>query len=548
MKHLKTSLAFSLLLSLVAQAETLPNAGSLSREVEEKPTFQPQQAVKKEEKIATVSNEQDGISIAVRRIEIIGNTAIATENLTAYTQVVENQTITLGQLREVAAKITEHYQTEGYPLAEAVLPPQKIIDGVVTIRVSEGVVSGAKVKNSSRLKDQVVQNYVAQAFHAGQPLRNQTSERALLLIRDLAGINEVNYSLSEGEKAGETLLVANLADAPLFNGSLSAENYGGKSTGEYRTRANLYLNSLFGYGERISLQGMSSFKGVNNGRVGLEAPLGYQGLQLHSSFSHTHYELGGAFKALNASGTANTFDYGLRYPLIRSNDKNLWLAVGGDNRQLVDKVKSTQTETRKRIHSGNISLSGSIQDSLGFGGFTQFSLQNTLGHLRILTADVRTFDAISAKTAGGYYKLNASLNRIQYITPKWSLYAGLNLQWANKNLDSGEQLSLGGVDAVSAYHSNDISVDSGIIGQLELRYALNPYLTLSGFYDVAKGKPRAKPYLNEKNSVNLHGGGVGLYANYKGFNLQTKVAWRGSETKSGNNRNPQVWLKVGYSF
>lgn len=538
-----------LLITLISSAHaTLPNAASISREAEEKQKEIPKQAVVSQAKATEVADPTDNIELELKQVKIEGVQSLNVAEMQPLVADLEEKTVTLGAVRAAAAQITERYQQAGFPLARAVIPPQKIIDGVLKIQVIEGQIAGATADNHSRLSPKFVEGYLNNAYEAGKPLQRQQSERALLLMRDLAGVGEVNYRLSEGKNAGETLLLAELQSAPLASGNVSVENYGSKSTGEYRTRANLYLNSLFGRGERISLQAMSSFKGVNNGRLGLELPLGYQGLQFNTSFSHTNYELGGAFKALDASGTANTLDYGLRYPLIRSNEKNLWLAVGGEHRHLTDKVKSTNTQTRKRINSGNISLNGSLQDNLGFGGFTQFSLQNTLGNLRILSADARALDAASAKTAGGYYKLNANLSRTQYFNQKLSLYAGLNAQWANKNLDSGEQLSLGGVDAVAAYHSNDVSVDRGVVGQLELRYMVNTYLTVSSFYEAAKGKPRVKPYLAEKNNVSLHGGGVGLYVNYKNLSVQTKVAWRSGEQTFNHDRKPRMWLKLTYSF
>lgn len=90
-------------------------------------------------------------------------------------------------------------------------------------------------------------------------------------------------------------------------------NHGSESTGEKRVRANVYLQSPFGRGETISLQGMSSLRGLDYGRVGLELPLGYNGLSFNSSFSRTCYELGGNFANLNADGSSDTVDFGVRY-------------------------------------------------------------------------------------------------------------------------------------------------------------------------------------------------------------------------------------------
>lgn len=525
---------------LLAQSQ---DAGSLAREAE-------QQAVQVSQKIAEIPplaesrDESDPTPLAVKQIQFEGNQLFDQTALSAVAaQVGEIQTF--GQLRAAMNRVTEFYQAQGYPLVLLSLPPQKVPDGVVRVQVLESRVSELAVENQSRLRDAVVQAYL-QAIPKNQPLYQPHSERALLLMKDLAGTDYIGYRLAKGEQVGESVLGVELQPAKAVSGNLMTDNHGSKSTGEWRTRASVNLNSLFGRGERIALQAMSSFKGLNYGRVGLEMPLGYNGLSFSSNYSHTRYELGGAFRHLNAEGTSDGIDLGLRYPLIRSNSKNLWLSVGTEHRKLKDEVNSTQTDTRKRLVSGNFSLNGNWDNA---SGSTQFGLTSTFGRLAIQSGDAREIDARSARTQGSYYKLNLNASRTQFLSERWTATVGMNAQWANKNLDSAEQLSLGGADAVAAYHSGDLSVDRGAIGQLELRYALNNVVSFSGFYDVGVGKVRAKPFVNEKNHFILHGGGVGLNAYYKGFFLQSKVAYHANNALEGKKlRQPRMWLKVGYSF
>lgn len=277
-------------------------------------------------------------------------------------------------------------------------------------------------------------------------------------------------------------------------------------------------------------------------------PVGADGLMFSGSLGHTRYDLGGAFKDLNATGTANTVDIGARYPLIRSNRNNLWLSASGEYRDLQDKIGSTDTVTDKSIKTLHLGANGYHQDDWLMGGYTQWRVDNTFGRLTIDSADARAIDSLSAKTEGAYYKIAANISRTQYFSPQFSATLSLNGQWANKNLDPAEQMSLGGNDAVAAYHSNDVSADIALQGGLELRYALTPYVSLSGFYDAGRAKLRAKPFVSGDNTVNLHGGGIGLYSQYKDFYLQGKIAWRASNQQFSNDRNPRAWLKMGYNF
>lgn len=545
---MKKTLLFTLItasLGITAHAQTLPNAGSITRDITSDitPTAPPATV----QQSTPASDKDDSTPIMVSKVNIEGATLLSAEQLASVIKSVEGTEQTLASLHQLAGQIQRLYERSGYPLAQAVLPAQRIDQGIVTIRVLENQLNEVKADNSSRLSDKTVNGYLTSNLNADKIVRQGETERALLLMRDLAGTSQVSYRL-ENVAQGETNLVAMLGDAKLIDGFVMLDNYGSKSTGEWRTRAGLNLNSPFGRGERLSLQAMSSFKGVDYARIGADIPMGYQGLMLNMSAGHTRYDLGGDFKDLNATGTADTVELGLRYPMVRRNDSSLWVSLGGEYRDLQDKIGATNTVTDKSLRALQLGLNGSHQHSIGAGAYTQWSFTNTFGNLDIKTADARSMDSLSAKTAGNYHKISGSLAHTQYFNPKWSMVGSVSGQWANKNLDSAEQLSLGGADSVTAYHSNNVSADLGVIGQLEARYAVSPAITLGAFYDAGRAKLRAEPFTDARNFINLHGGGIGLYTQYKGIALQSKVAWQGSDETFSNNKDPRWWLKASYSF
>ena len=541
-QFLLTTLTVNMALALSVHAQT-PDAGTLSRQAEQGTLVQPQT-------LALPVPEQKAIStdttpITVNRVVLKGNTLLTNSQLQPILTSLDGKTATFGELQLLARQVADVYHQAGYPLANVVIPPQKLADGVVTLQVIEGVIDHVSISNQSRLKDSTAQKYLA-VIQTGEPLNQKHTERPLLLLKDLAGTQQVAYRLA-GSEAG-TELAVDLGKAPAVEGFVQVDNYGSKSTGKVRTRAGMTLNSPFGRGERLSVQGMTSLKGVNYAKASVDVPVGYDGLSTSLGVGHTRYDLGGAFKDLDATGTATTFDVGVRYPVIRSNSSNLWVNVGGEYRDLQDKVGATNTTTDKAIKSAQLGISGHHQDQVLQGGYTQWGITSTLGSLNIDSADARAIDAVSAKTQGTYYKVTGNLGRTQYITPKFSLTANLSGQWANKNLDSAEQLSLGGADAVAAYHANDVSADIGVIGQIEARYAAASGVSASVFYDAGRAKLRAKPYLTQDNFVNLHGGGFALSGQYKNVSLQTKLAWHHDDKKFSQDKNPRAWVKVGYQF
>ena len=541
-KSLLSTLIITVLGTNFAHAETL-DAGSISRQAEQDIPIQPQTV--NLQKLEQTAVSTDNTPIEVKHIQLNGRALLSLEEIQPVLNEYIGTTTTFGGLQQLAQKVAHVYHKAGYPLAQAVIPPQRIENGVIVLQVIEGKIASVNVQNQSRLSDKVAENYLTRAIQPNAPLKQADSERALLLIKGLAGTKEAHYRLSDKGQGAE--LVANLGKAPLVDGFVMLDNYGSRSTGKTRTRAGLNINSPFGRGERFSTQAMSSFKGVNYARLSMDTPIGYHGLSTSLGVGHTRYDLGGAFKDLDATGNATTVDWSMRYPLLLSNQRNVSLFGGVEYRKLKDEIGVTDTVTRKKLHSVNVGVNGWSRYG---SGVTQFNLINTLGRLDIKSADALAIDKISAKTDGGYYKLNASLSHTQYLTPKFSMRVGVNGQWANKNLDSAEQLSLGGADAVVAYHSNDVSADQGLIGQLELAYAVSPYVSVLAFYDYGQAKLRRNPYIDwARNSVHLHGGGVGLNAQYKGFFAETKLAFAGKNGDLADIRkSKQWWVKAGYQF
>ena len=73
------------------------------------------------------------------------------------------------------------------------------------------------------------------------------------------------------------------------------------------------------------------------------------------------------------------------------------------------------------------------------------------------------------RTNGLFYKANFSLNYSSVFAETWQ--AGLNLrgQFANKNLDSSQEFSLGGAQAIRSFPTSEASGDEGAVLKLEIK-------------------------------------------------------------------------------
>jgi hemolysin activation/secretion protein len=66
-------------------------------------------------------------------------------------------------------------------------------------------------------------------------------------------------------------------------------------------------------------------------------------------------------------------------------------------------------------------------------------------------------------------------------------------QWASRNLESYNQITLGGVNGVRAYTSADGVGGHVALASLELTQALSPVLSVTAFFDGGQVRVQAKP-------------------------------------------------------
>ncbi len=70
-----------------------------------------------------------GAPFPVKTIQITGNTQFNSAELHPLVAAGEGKSLTLSQLRELAARISDYYHAHGFPLAQAIIPAQTIQDG-----------------------------------------------------------------------------------------------------------------------------------------------------------------------------------------------------------------------------------------------------------------------------------------------------------------------------------------------------------------------------------------------------------------------------------
>ena len=568
---LSIGLIFSLGINPVFAQATPPSAGSLSTTPvtppaapARSPTFEFQQIVRP----ALVA--PGGVKVKALSFRVSGNTVFSNATLTALLGNLVGKDLDLSGLDQAAGIISQYYRERGYFVARAYLPAQDISSGNLEIAVIEGRLGAIKFNRGgdTRITDARAESLLAAAAPLGAPIREQNIERGLMLLNDLPGV-EVKSTLVPGATPGTSDLVIETTEGRLVTGSVDADNFGNKYTGALRFGATVNLNNPLGIGDQLIVRGLTSGSGLKYGRLAYSAPVGNMGTRLGAAVTMMDYKLGKDFAVLNASGQSSVVSLYAVQPFIRSRNNNLYGTLTYDNKRLSDD-KLGINQTNKKIGVLAFGVSGDLRDSLGGGGLSAGSLTFTRGSLNVGgNLNYAANDALTARTAGSYSKINVSASRLQRIDDAWSFYTGVSGQSASKNLDSSEKFVLGGL-GVRAYPQGEAAGDSGMLVNLEVRYTVPGFnfgqMQVLGFIDTGSITLHKTPYAGSQpvqfpgfpNSYSLSGAGIGLNIFKDGdYSLRTSVAWKvGSNPgrdvlgrdSDGETNNMRFWVQLNKQF
>ena len=460
-----------------------------------------------------------GPKVLVQSLHVSGETLFPEAELIAVAGFRPGSQLDLRDLREMAARISDFYNRRGYFVAQAYLPAQDIEAGAVTIVVIEGHYGKVGLNNHTNLSDHLAHSILG-GLDSGDVVAGGPLERRLLILSDIPGVL-VKSTLSPGAEVGTSDLTVDLTPGPRFSGDIDADNGGDPNTGAWRLGGTLNINDPTGHGDLITLRALSSFDGLDYGRAAYQFQV--QDATIGVSYAALDYRLHGDFSALRASGTAQVASAYASYPVVRSYDNNLVALTDFDYRTYRDKEDAIFLVTDKDEYALLVGISGDHHDTLGGGGWDQFSLGYTFGDLDIRTPAARIIDAATARAEGGYGKLSYSVSRLQTVWGPVSVYGLIRGQAASKNLDISEKMELGGAYAVRAYAEGAIYADDGYVATIEARFLLPPMpaplpgrVQLFGFIDTAQASANHSPWFPGPNRESVSGGGVGL--NWTAFN------------------------------
>lgn len=532
----------------------------------------------------------DGERILVSRFELKGvmdrpAMGIAQEEIQALVdakRLERPEGFTVGRLQEVATEVTRYYRGKGMILAQAFVPVQTVQDGVVVIEVLEGRLGRVLPEGNEMYKTETIERPFQGLVD--QPVTQAGIEAALLGLTDYPGL-VVFGVFQPGQQVGTADMVLKVQEERRFDASIRFDNHGLRETGRRRGRIDLAVNNVTGVADKLRGVFQHTDKPANSmfWEVGYERPIFRPGYSVHASYSRNDFDVGGEFERLDIVSDTQTGIVGLKRQIIRSRQRNLAGTLDLARRQAVTDIRDREV-TRDDLTVLSLALDYDSVDTR-FSGLNAASLVYSHGFNDVFgsmgDSDSAARKAVPPSRRGGsgrfaegsFDKIFGSYSRLQSLRPlaDWiwpafwdnkSVLLRAEGQWSDDLLVPLEQYAIGGPNHVRAYQPTEVLFDSAWFVSVE--YIMNApgfhdqpafqnrtwgeLLQLSLFYDASGGE-RNDPLVSDIDSEVYSGAGIGLSFNLpRKFSSRFSMAWPISPSESVNDRKPQFWFDLNYTF
>jgi len=444
-------------------------------------------------------------------------------------------------LLDIATTIENFYKQNNY-LARVTLAQQDVTEGVLTLDVTESILSKVKVEQPLETlpsTQALVLSLLQRHSPAGKQFNSEGLDRGLSLANELPGTS-VSGSLHEGEEAGETELILKMYKNQSRRMELIFDNQGSRSTGAQRAMGNYSSTNPRDRGDLFSLSSIVT-KGSEYLRGAYSLPSGLDGWRTGLNASVMDYKVVvGDPGVVGALGKAFSQGVDFIYPIERSPQASSTLTVSAETKQFKNIMATGNVLSEYQSEVVLAQLSGSENEFNKLSGLFNYNVSLSHGQIRLQEgSSYQATDSTGNRTEGIFNKLRMNVSYLEPLSNKTDVYLGFSDQFADKNLDSSEKFQLGGANGIRAYPTGEGSGSDGRMLNFELRHRLDNGVTVTGFYDWGHVDELHIANQNNptlKNSYDLKGFGVS--AGYTFSNgVAVKATWA---TREGNNPNPKI--------
>ncbi|MFA6350425.1 MAG: ShlB/FhaC/HecB family hemolysin secretion/activation protein [Candidatus Omnitrophota bacterium] len=495
--------------------------------------------------------------ITPKKIEVTGVSLIPMKDIEPIVKPLENKEITIQDLQKAADKITDIYRQRGYITSRAYLPPQKISEGLVEVRVLEGAMGDVEIRGNRYFRTNLLRNKIS--------LKKGEAFNYNKLRKDLIKINEApdrfcKTVLAPGKVPGTTDLTLEVKDNLPIHVGFDWDNFGSRYINKNRYSARFTHNNLLGFDDKLTFQYQLAEAGsyyLKNVRY--LAPVG-RGLEVGGYAYMSKVKLGKEYKETDVRGKSQLYGAFANRSLIDGENFDMNLNLGFDYKNVVN-YQSGAVTSHDRLRVAKAGFDMDLSDKLGRTILTyelDCGIPDIMGGLA-----AKDINASRTGAGGKFVKNGINLLRLHKMPFSSTLLWKNQIQISPYNLPSTEQIQLGGITNVRGYPSAEAVGDQGYTMTFEwscpvygipknfivpfTKTKMYDALRIVTFYDWGNVHLRTPATSEEKNKT-LRSIGCGMRFNLpKSLSMRVEVAWPLDNLPSDGNR-VRTWAQVTKDF
>lgn len=432
-----------------------------------------------------------GARFALQGIRFNASQFISRERLQELAKPYVGREIGFAELNELLREINVLYEAAGQLTARAIIPPQTLDEGVLSIVLVEAKVDEVRWQGGERqVDDAFYQERVV--VPVGQVLDSPALMAALQRFNATTPGPQLSASLAPGATFGTTRVDLQAFEPDPLQWSLFANNYGNESSGREQYGGSLTWFSPTGVADAFNTVLVAS-SGSQYASLRYSRPVNrYNGVVYVEGGANDMQVETGPFAALNIEGDSQTYGIGYDQPWWLDNH---WVLLGGLGVNQQQSETTIEGLTLSEVNTDEAFLKGQVEyrDGPWYGRYEQ--------RLRQASVD----NAVSGES--GNYQLT---NGMGYLSRDFArdlqLVTRLGWQFATdaERLPSSLLYQFGGVSSVRGYDPGVIAAPQGATLNLEGYWRYDEHWQPFVFFDYGRAMELGSA------DVDLQSAGVGV--------------------------------------
>lgn len=439
-------------------------------------------------------------------------------------------------IQEIAEAAGAVYRRSGMALYTVNAFDQDLSKGELRLTALEGHVAQVALQGDVRDRDLKLVTAYADALASERPLRRETLERHLSLIRDIPGLS-AEAELRPSATPDALILVLTLKQRR-SDLALSIDNRGSDILGRTQLQADLSLYGLTRQGDetRLTLAAPTDVRRFQYLALTHSQPIGFDGLRAQVSVGALRTRP----KGFPIKGRATTAGAQLSYPLIRSYEQNLILTGA------IDALNSTNAVFGQGVSSERTRVVRAA------AAWSRTAPRSALSAGATLSAGL---DGLGARVSPGladtsFRKLNLRVSADRALARQAVARLRLGAQLTGDALPDSEKFALGGAAFGRAFEQAAYLGDRAAAAAVEVawRPVLPGRLNGSeayGFVDRAQAVIKRRPGLFDGVTYDTGSAGLGVRV---AMNADTAVGVEGAYAYRAPTRAEEKAWRLGFTL